>query len=99
MLSAGDSAAQHLTAAAKPATNAAPTGGGGVALADIAAVALAAKVATHVGELSGKLAGKAPATQAHTETGVGQLEQTDDTNAELFRALGVEAQQTFSRLV
>jgi hypothetical protein len=99
-LSESAAAAGHLTAAAEPATKASPaSGGGGVSLADIAAAALAAKVTAHLGELSGKIAGKAPNLQTHTESGVWQLEQTDDVNAEQLRALGVEAQQTYSRLV
>ncbi len=99
VLSANDSYSHHMTSAAKPATNAAATGGGGVSEADKAAMALAAKVTTRLGQLSGELAGLEPEATSYTQTGVRQMQQTDDDNAEEFRALGRQVGPIFGRAV
>lgn len=88
LLSAADSAAMRLQHAAHPPAAAAPTGGGGSSLVDAAAAATALQVAAKVGQMSADLSGAGPAEQATTQSGVAQLEQTDETNAEALRAVG-----------
>lgn len=98
ILSESDSYSHHMTSAAKPAASAAATGGGGLSESDKAAIALAGKVTSRLGELSSELAGLAPAAVMQTQTGVRQMEQTDDDNAQEFRALGRQVEQIFGRL-
>ena len=95
VLSAADSAATHLEQAASPHPGTTPTGGGGSSLSDAAAAALALKVSTQTGQLSAELASDGPAEQTTTQTGVQQLVQTDEANAEQLRALGQQASTRF----
>jgi hypothetical protein len=99
ILSENDGYSHHMTSAAKPATNATATGGGGLSEADKAAMALAGKVTTRLGQLSGELAGLGPEATSQTQAGVRQMQQTDDDNAEEFRALGSRVGQIFGRAI
>lgn len=87
-LSAADGAAAHLTQAAAPQPGVSPTGGGGVSATDTAAKAVALKISALFAKMEGELAGTGPATSSTTHSGVDQLQQTDQDNAQALRAVG-----------
>ena len=61
--------------------------------ADAAWAGVGAGIAARSGELSAKVAGKGPAVQATTQSGVAQLQEQDEQNAAQIRAVGESSAQ------
>jgi hypothetical protein len=86
MLQAAASAAATAEQVAVPNPGAAPIAKPGSPM-DGAAVGVASAMGTQVAQMTGQVAGKGPAVQATTASGVAQTEATDEQNSELYRAV------------
>jgi hypothetical protein len=87
LLQAASSAAVTAEQAAAPHPGVVPVVTPG-SPADAAWAGVGAGIAARSGELSAKVAGKGPAVQATTQSGVAQLQEQDEQNAAQIRAVG-----------